>query len=504
MSRTVKTAKNTIVGFVCTGISYILSFVLRALFIRLLGLEYAGVNTLFSDILKILNLADLGFNNAILFKLYKSIAKGDNAATEMYLALYRKICYGVGSIVAIAGVCCIPFLNHFVSEQPSFSEPLWSLYIIILANSVATHFINYKSILFIAEQDRYVSTLIEYFCIFLKHALQIVVLLILKNIYLYYILELVSTLLQGIISGVVSRKKYHLSWRSDRKPTRKETKEITKDVGALTVFKLCRTLNATLDTFLISKFIAVTQTAVFGSSLLITSGVSTLIDTINDGMIASIGDLNARGNKDGVERALNTSIHIMYLIYGTCTAFLVPFMSSFMKWWIGHTLPNICIFVILFNFYTGGLNSNISAYRNSMGLYRKGWKRPAITVVVNFLSSYLLITRIGVIGAVIGTAIANITTMLWYDPLIVYKYGLNRSIKKFFARYLYYLLIVFFASVCTYITGKALPSATSFLSLCWHGIVYVIEAFVILFVFGSVFPIQKEVFKRIAAIIRKA
>ena len=252
MSRTKKTAKNTIVGLICTGVNYILSFVLRAEFIKLLGLEYSGVNSLFTDILKILNLADLGFNNAILFKLYKTIADNDNDATEMYLTVYRKICYAVGTIVGIAGLLLIPFLDGFIKEAPSFPEPLWSLYILVLASSVASHFINFRSILLIAKQDRYVSTIIQYICFFLKNALQIIVLILCRNIYLYLVVGLVSTVIEGILLGIVTHRKYHLSWNSKRKIPKNEIKDISKDIGALAIFKFCRTLNVTIDTFLIS------------------------------------------------------------------------------------------------------------------------------------------------------------------------------------------------------------------------------------------------------------
>ena len=501
MSRTNKTVKNTIVGFICTGISYVLSFVLRALFIRLLGLEYSGVNSLFSDILKILSIADLGFGNAILYKLYKTIATGDDEGTEMFLALYKKICWGIGIIIGVAGLCFIPFLDHFVSETPSFPEPLWSLYIIVLATSVLGQIINYRSILITAKQDRYISIIIQYICIFLKHGLQIAVLVIYRNIYLYLLVEFFTTLIHGLWIGVISARKYHLSWNSKKKVSKEETKEITKDVGALTVFKFCRTLNSTVDTFLISKFIAVTQTAIYGSTTILTSGLGTFIDTLNDGMIASIGDLNATGDKDGLERTLQQSVHIMYLLYGTCTAVLVPFMSAFMNWWIGYTLSDACIYVLLFNFYTGGINSNISTYRNAMGLYRKGWKRPAATVVVNCLSSYLLILRMGIIGAFLGTSIANVTTMLWYDPLVVYKHGLNRSSKGFFARYVLYLSVVAITSGLMYFLGRVLPEATTFVSLCWHGGIYAVLSLGMMLLGGAIVPTQKEIIKRALSMI---
>lgn len=503
MSRTKKTAINTSVGLICTGISYLLSFGLQAIFIRLLGLEYSGINSLFSDILKILNLADLGFNNAILFKLYKSIANKDDETTEMYLALYRRICYAVGTIVGVLGVCCIPFLDSFVKDAPKFPEPLWSLYIIILLSSVVSHFINYRGVLIIAKQERYIGIIIQYICIFLKHGLQIIFLLLFKNIYLYLLTDLFTTLLQGILSGIVTHKRYHLSWHSKKRVSSDEKHDITKDIGALAVFKFCRTINSTLDTFLISKFIAVAQTAVYGSTTIITAGLSTFIDTLNDGMIASIGDLNASGDREGVERTLRTSIHIMFLLYGTCTAVLVPILSAFCKWWVGYSLSDKCIYVLLFNFYTGGLNSNISTYRNSMGLYRKGWKRPLSTVIVNFFASYFLMMKFGIIGAFLGTMIANVTTMLWYDPFVVYKYGLGKSVKRFFVVYFYYLFLVAVASVIEFFLGRALPTADTFISLAWHGIVYLAVSFGIIYIGGTRIPEQKEILRRVSSMIKK-
>lgn len=497
MSRTKKTIKNTLVGLICTGISYILSFILQALFIRLLGLEYSGINTLFSDILKILNLAEMGFNNAILFKLYQTIAKGDNDATEMYLTAYKKICYLVGTVVGLVGLCFVPFLDYFVKEQPTFSEPLWAIYIIVLGTGVANHFINYKNILLIAKQDRYISTLIEYGCIFSKHALQIIVLVFFKNIYLYLLVALVMTIIQGISVGIISKRRYKLSWSSKKHLAKAERIDISKDVGALAIFKFCRTLNVTIDTLLISKVVAVSQTAIYGSTTIITSGLNTFIETLNDGMIASIGDLNASGDKDNVERVLQSSVHCMYLLYGTCAAVLVPFLRCFMNWWIGYSLSDICIYVLIFNFYTGGINANISTYRNAMGLYRKGWKRPMATVIVNSVVSFILIQRIGILGAFLGTTIANVTTMLWYDPMVVYRYGLKRSSKGFFIRYIFYGVSVSITALILHAIGQLLPEAITFVSLIWHGVIYSTVAMVCLLSLGAFIPTQKEVIMRI-------
>lgn len=496
MSRTKKTLINSATGLILNIISMIISFVLQAVFIRLLGLEYSGVNTLFTDILKILNLADMGISNAILVRLYKTIAHDDQAGTEKYLALYKKVCYAVGIFVGVAGMAFIPFLGSFVKETPKFSEPLWSLYIIVIANSVISHLVNYRGVLFTAHQDRYINIIIQYACTFLQHGLQIAALAIFINIYLYLIMGPLTTLLHGILSKIFTEKKYHISWHSKERISKEERNDIVKDVGALAVFKFCRTLNVTIDTFLISRFISVATTAIYGSVSIITTSLTNLLGTLNDGMIASVGDLHAVGDDKRLHRVFNMSCHLVYLLYGTCVVVLAPFLKVFTTWWIGHTLPDSCLYIMLFNFYVSGQNATVSTFRNATGLYRQGWKRPALTALVNFVASIILIKRIGLIGALIGTAISNITTIMWYDPYIVHKFVFKEKPTRYYIEYVFYLLIVGSVSLLSILLGKILPEADTFISLVWHGFVYLIFAVSALLAAGTLFPCQKELLQK--------
>lgn len=501
MSRTKKVLINSTTGVVFSMISSLLSFVLQAVFIRLLGLEYSGINTLFSSILQILNLADMGIGNAILFRLYKTIADHDTAGTEKFLAVYKKVCYGIGSFVGVAGIAFIPFLTHFVKEQPVFSEPLWSLYIIIIATSVAAHLIDYRSILFIAHQDRYIAIFVQYMCIFLKHGLQIAMLAIFKNIYYYLLVSLFTTVLQGIINKIISEKKYHLSWNSEASLSKDERQDIAKDVGSLAVYKFCRTLDATIDTFLISKFVSVASTAIYGSFSMILSALQELLGTFNDGLIAGIGDLYASKDRSRIYEVFSQSFHATYLLYGICTAVLMPFMTDFVSWWIGHTLPNSCVYLLLVNFYMYGMGMNVATFRNAMGLFKKGWKRPFFTAVLNLIFSLVFVQKFGLLGTLLGTLFARTFTLSWYDPYVVCHYGMEKSPKAYYAKYVLYAAFTFTASIALMKLKTLLPEADTFMSLLWHGIVYLLSATIILVALGGFMHEQKAILRRGADIL---
>ena len=475
MSRTKKSAINSVVGIVCMLISSLLSFALQAVFIRLLGLEYSGVNGLFTDILKILNLAELGINNAILFRLYKHIADDDQTEIEKVLSFYRKFSYTVGLIILFVGLLFVPFLHFFVKEVPTFPESLWSLYIIVLATSVLTQFNHYKSVLILAKQDRYIYTIITYSIIFLKHILQILVLWLFENIYLYLLVPLLTAFLSGIIMGAISKCRYSHSFYSKEKLTKEEKREFTKDAGALSVYKLCRTLDATVDTFLISKFVSVATSAIYASFSMLLTTLTDLLCSFNDAIIASVGDLHASGEKDKVESVFYQSLHFNYLIFGVVTSVLAAIIGPFVEWWIGHTLSSLSIVFLLINFYIHALSQNVSTFRNSMGLFRKGWKQPAVTVTLNVIFSLILVNKMGLPGTLIGTFIAGLLTRMWYDPYIVCKYGLNKNPFKYYLRYIIYFAITGITSILNVFIANSINMTDSIFGL-------VITGFICLFV----------------------
>lgn len=68
---------NTSVAFVAQVSAILMGFFTRVVFTRMLSEGYVGINGLFTDILNILSLSELGVGTAITYALYVPIAKGD-------------------------------------------------------------------------------------------------------------------------------------------------------------------------------------------------------------------------------------------------------------------------------------------------------------------------------------------------------------------------------------------------------------------------------------------
>ena len=69
-SRSEYVIKNVTVTIIMQVVRNILAFISRTVFVYVLGAEYLGVNSLFTDVLTVLSFAELGIGNAMLFSLY--------------------------------------------------------------------------------------------------------------------------------------------------------------------------------------------------------------------------------------------------------------------------------------------------------------------------------------------------------------------------------------------------------------------------------------------------
>ena len=110
-------------GIINKLITLLLPFVVRTIFIRVIGIEYAGLNSLFISILQILNLAELGFSNAVVYCMYKPIAEKDIDAICSLLAFFKRIYKIVGLTILTIGILAMPFLQVLINgEPPNFSR----------------------------------------------------------------------------------------------------------------------------------------------------------------------------------------------------------------------------------------------------------------------------------------------------------------------------------------------------------------------------------------------
>ena len=87
--RTRYTLINMVVNVGGQLMNQVLLFISRMVFIHYLSAAYLGVNGLFTDVLGILNFAELGIGTAMIYSLYEPAAKNDEHRLAQLMNLYR-------------------------------------------------------------------------------------------------------------------------------------------------------------------------------------------------------------------------------------------------------------------------------------------------------------------------------------------------------------------------------------------------------------------------------
>ena len=111
----VKNAKRGIkFGLINKVVTLLFPFVVQHILIRRLGLEYVGVKTLFSSVLSVLNLTELGVGASITFCMYKPIAEDNIDLIGSLLCFYRRVYFYIGIVVTVLGIISLPFIKYLI------------------------------------------------------------------------------------------------------------------------------------------------------------------------------------------------------------------------------------------------------------------------------------------------------------------------------------------------------------------------------------------------------
>ena len=206
-SRSENTARNIGVGAVRQVVTLLLAFAVRTVFVRRLGADYTGVNGLYSNILAMLSLAELGVGNVLVYSLYAPLHRGDTGEIQHLLGYYRRIYRLIALAVALLGAAVIPFLPLIISSELPMAQ-LIVYYVLYLANSVASYLVIYKTTLIQADQKAYLQNMVSAAALVLQYAAQIACLLIWGSYLGYLLIQIACTLLQNAVLSHLADKMY--------------------------------------------------------------------------------------------------------------------------------------------------------------------------------------------------------------------------------------------------------------------------------------------------------
>ena len=448
-SRTKNSIINSTASITTQVITVLMDFVVKTIFIAVLGSTYLGINGLFSNIITLLSLADLGIGVAIPYSLYKPLAHGDKEKIKSLMKYYSKVYSIIGFVVLVIGLSITPFLPLIIKNMPDNIPHIYLIYMMFVTHSALSYVFVYKRFLIDSDQKGYIISKITLICNILLNVVRVTILLITKSFILYLGCSILFVMIQNLWYSKQADELYpYLKDKKVKDLDKKDLNEINKNIKSLFIYKIGNVIANGTDNIIISKFIGLITVGLYSNYLLIISSINNVVSQIFNAITSSIGNLIATNNErsKGVYEKLN---FFDFYIYSFCAVCLFILINPFIYLWIGsdYLLSAIVSALLALNFYTSGMGSVTNSFRTAYGLFYIAKFRPIVMVILNIIISIILVGPFGVAGVVAGTIISRMLTTAWLDPYIVYKYGFKSSPKKYYLKYLYYLVIFTIISI---------------------------------------------------------
>ena len=449
-SRTENSIINSAMSIVTQVLTVVLNFAVKTVFIKMLNDEYLGVNGLFTNIITMLSLADLGIGIAIPYSLYKPLAKKDEHKINVLMNFYKKVYTIIGIAVLLIGLSLTPFLGLIIKDIPKNVPHLSLIYILFVIHSASSYFFVYKKFLIDSDQKGYITSRIIFTFSTLLSIIQIILLVTTKNYILFLLSSIILVIIQNIYISSKANKLYpFIKNKTDEKLEKEDMEGIKKNVSSLFIYKVGTVIMNGTDNIIISKFIGLIIVGFYSNYVLIINSVTTVLNQIFNAITSSIGNLVVTTNKKRSKEVydnLNFANFWLYALFGVC---IIVLINPFINVWIGkkYVMGFSIVFLLVLNFYVLGMQSVTNSFRNAYGLFWIAKYRPIIMVIINIVISVVLVQFIGIEGVLIGTLISRLVTTAWLDPYIVHKYGFEISPKSYYIDYLKYLVIFIAISI---------------------------------------------------------
>ena len=122
MDYTKNAIRNIVWGLINNFVIILIPLINRTIIIHFLGSEFMGLDGLFTSILQMLNIAELGFSTAIVFSMYKPIAEKDSDTICALLSLYQRVYRIIGMVILLIGVSIIPILPKLIQNYRTITR----------------------------------------------------------------------------------------------------------------------------------------------------------------------------------------------------------------------------------------------------------------------------------------------------------------------------------------------------------------------------------------------
>lgn len=446
--------KNMITAVSSNVLTIIVGLVAQAVFIKILGSEYLGLNGLFSNVISMLGIVELGMGSAIIYNMYKPIAENDHEKIKSLMQFYKKSYRIITLIILIIGIMIIPFIKYIVDiESVTVDINVYLVYILFLLETICSYILSYKRSMLYADQKEYITNIIHMGYTILVNTMQLTFLYFTHDYYLYLIIKVMMRLVENIvISSYVNRRYSYLLDNNVTKLDSKTEKDIFQKIRALFFHKIGTFIVSGTDNIIISKYLGLVTVGLYSNYYMIINAVQTVINHIIQATRASVGNLLVTESKTKQFDVFNKIRFVNFWISCFSSICIFVIMDSFITIWIGYkfVLPTKVLLVLVINFFIVSSRSTYGAFKEAAGIFYEDRFVPIIESLLNIVLSIIFVKKFGLMGVFMGTIGSGLVLWCYSYPKYVYNKLFGGKIYDYIKETIYYFIIFILIAGFTY------------------------------------------------------
>ncbi len=454
IERTKQSVKSSLSGFIFKIITLLFPFLVRTVIIKRLGEEYVGLSTLFTSVLQVLSLSELGFASAIAYAMYKPIAEDDKPKICALLNFVKTVYRIIGIFILVVGVAIIPLLPHFINAEspPPSDVNLYILYGIYLFNTVISYLLfAYKSVLLAAYQRLDVENNVMSFCNIVMYAFQIAALYVFRNYYVYIVFLPLSTIAINLLRSL-RVKKIFPEYVCKGTIEKSEKKGVYKNIGALMGHRLSGAVVTSVMNIIISANLGLILLTRYGNYYTIINAMLGIILIVYSSITAGIGNSIV---VDSVEKNYTDFKNLTFInvwMVGWIFVCLICLFQPFMTIWMGEDklLPFSTVILFSLYFYFWRFKDMLNTYKDAAGMWKADWLKPYVVTAVSLVLGLILINVWGINGTLVAVIAGVFVVSMPWETHVFFRMYFNRSPKNYYLRMLIYTVIIVAIAALTY------------------------------------------------------
>ena len=454
IERTKNATRNIIFGVILKIYQILVPFLMRTAMIYLMGVQYLGLNSLFSSVLQVLNLAELGVGSAMVYSMYKPIAEDDETTICALMKLYRTYYRVIGLVIAVVGCALTPFIPHLIKSDVPAGLNIYVLYILNLGATVLSYWLfAYKNSILQAHQRTDVVSKVSLVTSTVQYGFQIAILWLFHNYYLYVIVALTTQVLTNITIAVCSNRLYP-QFKPKGSIEKAQLQKINQRIRDLFTSKIGGIIYDSADTIVISAFLGLMVLAVYQNYFFILNSITGLITVVFSACTAGIGNSIVVESKEKNYQDLEKFTFIITWIAGFCSACLLCVFQPFMELWVGRDLmlPLSAVVCFVVYFFVRQFNSLFNLYKDASGMWHEDRLRPLTAALTNLALNLILVQFIGIYGILLSTVLAIICVgMPWLLHNLFTVIFEKKHMWPYIGRLAKYCFVVLISCTVTYL-----------------------------------------------------